>query len=150
MRSTEKTVVGYIKSLPSERAIVISEIRALVNKHIKSGFVETMGWGGISWEIPLSRYPNTYNKQPLNYIGLAAQKNSYSLYLMSCYVSEKEGKEFEAAYTLSGKRMDVGKCCVRFRKIEDLPLPLIVKYIKRYSLKEFIEVYESSRASCSD
>lgn len=145
MQSAEKTVAGYIKSLPPERAVVMSEFRALVNKHIKSGFVETMRWGMISWEIPLDKYPDTYNNQPLNYIALAAQKNNYSLYLMSCYATKAEGEAFEKAYRASGKRMDMGKSCVRFKSREDLPLPLIVKYIKRYSLKEFIQVYEDSR-----
>ncbi|MFM1909982.1 MAG: hypothetical protein RLZZ545_680 [Actinomycetota bacterium] len=145
MQSDAKTVAAYLKSLAPERAIVISEIRKLVNQHIKSGFVETMRWGMISWEIPLDKYPNTYNKQPLNYIALAAQKNNYSLYLMSCYATREEGEAFEKAYRASGKKMDMGKSCVRFKKIEDLPIPLIVKYIKRYSLKEFIEVYEESR-----
>ena len=145
MKSEEKTVAGYIASLPEIRADVISEIRDLVNKNIKSGFEETMRWGMITWEIPLSIYPNTYNKQPLYYIGLAAQKNNYSLYLMSCYVSEKEGKEFEAAYKSSGKKMDIGKSCVRFKNVTDLPLPLIIKYIKRYSVKEFIAIHDSYR-----
>jgi Domain of unknown function (DU1801) len=145
VQSSEKTVPAYLKSLPSDRAAVISEVRALVNKNIKSGFVETMWWGMISWEIPLDKYPNTYNKQPLNYIALAAQKNNYSLYLMSCYSTREEGEAFEKAYRASGKKMDMGKSCVRFKKIEDLPIPLIVKYIKRYSLKEFIQVYEESR-----
>lgn len=146
MQSNETTVTGYLKSLPQERSAIVSEIRELVNKNIKSGFEENMRWGMISWEIPLEKYPNTYNKQPLNYCGLAAQKNNYSLYLMSCYVSISEGKEFEEAYKQSGKRLDMGKSCIRFKRIEDLPLPLIVKYIKRYSVKDFIQVYEDSRA----
>lgn len=145
MQSNETTVIGYLKSLPPERSATVSEIRELVNKNIKSGFEENMRWGMISWEIPLEKYPNTYNKQPLNYCGLAAQKNNYSLYLMSCYVSISEGNEFEEAYKQSGKRLDMGKSCIRFKRIEDLPLPLIVKYIKRYSVKDFIQVYEDSR-----
>ncbi len=145
MQSAERTVAAYIKSLPPERAVVISEVRALVNKHIKPGFIETMRWGMISWEIPLDKYPNTYNKQPLNYIALAAQKNKNSLYLMSCYATKADGESFESAYRASGKRIDIGKSCVRFNKIEELPLPLIVKYIKKYSLKQFIQVYENSR-----
>ena len=145
MQSNETTVIGYLKSLPPERSATVSEIRELVNKNIKSGFEENMRWGMISWEIPLEKYPNTYNKQPLNYCGLAAQKNNYSLYLMSCYVSISEGNEFEEAYKQSGKRLDMGKSCIRFKRIEDLPLPLIVKYIKKYSVKDFIQVYEDSR-----
>ena len=146
MQSVETTVGAYIDSLPHERASVISEIRSLVNKNIKSGFVETMRRGMISWEIPLDTYPETYNSQPLNYISLAAQKNNYSLYLMGCHaVSVEERLAFEKSYEDSGKRMDIGKSCIRFKKIEDLPLPLIVKYIKRYSLKEFVQIYEDSR-----
>ena len=145
MQSNETTVIGYLKSLPPERSAIVSEIRELVNENIKSGFEENMRWGIISWEIPLEKYPNTYNKKPLNYCGLAAQKNNYSLYLMSCYVSISEGKEFEEAYKQSGKRLDMGKSCIRFKRIEDLPLPLIVKYIKKYSVKDFIQVYEDSR-----
>lgn len=146
MQSSEKTVAAYLKSLPAERAAVISEVRFLVNKHIKTGFVETMRWGMISWEIPLTKYSDTYNKQPLNYIALAAQKNGYSLYLMSCYATKEDRVAFEKAYRASGKKMDIGKSCVRFKKIEDLPLPLIITYIKRYSVKEFIGVYEDSRS----
>ena len=146
MQSAEKTVAAYVKSLPSEKAVVISEIRALVNKHIKSGFVENMRWGMISWEIPLDKYPDTYNKEPLTYISLAAQKNNFSLYLMGCHaVSVEEREAFEKEYVASGKRMDIGKSCIRFRNIEDLPMALIVKYIKRYSLKEFIQIHEDSR-----
>lgn len=145
MQSKETTVIGYLKSLPPERSAIVSEIRELVNKNIKSGFEENMRWGMISWEIPLEKYPNTYNKQPLAYCALAAQKNCYSLHLMSCYVSSFGNKEFEEAYRLSGKRLDMGKACIRFRKIEDLPLPLIVKYIKKYSVKGYIQVYEDSR-----
>jgi hypothetical protein len=145
VQSSEKTVAAYIKSLPTERGVVISELRALINKHIKPGFIETMRWGMISWEVPLDRYPDTYNKEPLNYIGLAAQKKKYSLYLMSCYASKADGEAFEKAYRASGKRMDMGKSCIRFNNIEDLPQPLIVTYIKRYSVKQFIQVYEDSR-----
>lgn len=145
MQTAKTSVKGYLKSLPPERAAVVSEIRDIVNKQIKAGFIETMRWGMICWEVPLEKYPNTYNKQPLNYIALAAQKNGYSLYLMSCYTSKAEGAAFEKAYKATGKRLDMGKACVRFKKVEDLPLSLITKYIRRYSLKEFIQVYEDSR-----
>lgn len=146
MQSDASTVAQYIKSLPADRAAVIKEIRKLVNANIQPGFKETMRWGMISWEIPLKTYPDTYNGQPLNYIGLAAQKNNYSLYLMSCYGTEKSRKEFETAYKKSGKRLDMGKSCVRFKNVEDLPLELVAKYIAMHSVDQFIGVYEKSRA----
>lgn len=146
MQSEAQTVAQYLKSLPPERSEVVKKIRKIVNENIQSGFQETMRWGMISWEIPLKTYPNTYNKQPLNYIGLAAQKNAYSLYLMSCYVTDKVRQEFEATYQKTGKRLDMGKSCIRFKKIEDLPLELVAKYIARYDVNEFIDIYEKSRA----
>lgn len=150
MQSSEKSVAAYLKSLPPERAAVISQIRSLVNKHIKTGFAETMRWGMISWEIPLKRYPITYNKQPLNYIALAAQKNNYSLYLMGCYTSPATRKEFEEAYRAAGKRLDMGKSCIRFKEIEDLPIKLIKKQIKKHSVTSFIRLYESTRNIAKD
>lgn len=145
MQSSATTVAGYIKSLPPERAAVIKEIRKLVNDNIPAGYQETMRWGMISWEIPLKKYPVTYNKQPLNYVGLAAQKNKYSLYLMSIYATDGTGKDFEKEYLASGKKMDVGKCCVRFSNSEDLPFTLIKKYIKKCTPAQYIKIYEASR-----
>lgn len=145
MKSPEKTVAGYIKSLPPERALVIGYMRQLVNENISSGFMENMRWGLISWEIPLDTYPDTYNGQPLNYVGLAAQKHGYSLYLMSCYVSGSGHRDFKNAYLKTGKKLDIGKSCIRFKSIDDLPLSLIAKYIRKYSVPEFIRVYEASR-----
>jgi hypothetical protein len=145
MKSQEITVSGYIKSLPAERAKVITEIRALINKNLPKGYVEVMRWGMISWEVPLETYPDTYNGQPLNYIGLAAQKNNYSLYLMGPYSDPDGREEFESAFIASGKRLDIGKACIRFKDVNALPLDLIGKNVKKYSVKRFTQQYESSR-----
>ena len=80
--SKAKTVEDYLDELPPDRRAVVSAVRDLVNANLPEGYVETMNWGMIAWEVPLSRYPVTYNKQPLGYVALAAQKNAYSLYLM--------------------------------------------------------------------
>lgn len=139
------SVAGYIAALPSDRAGVIDSVRNLVNEHLPLGYVETMRWGMISWEVPLDRFGDTYNREPLNYIGLAAQKAKNSLYLMSCYVSEQERADFEAAYLASGKKPDMGKSCIRFRSLDDLPIPLVITMIRRYPVAEFIEAYRRSR-----
>ena len=147
MQSSAKTVAEYIKSLPPERALVIKQIRKLVKQNIPDGFKECMRWGMISWEVPLTRYPMTYNGQPLSYIGLAAQKNNYSLYLMGCYANEKDRAAFENGFKAAGKKLDAGKSCVRFKKIEDLPLDLIAKQVSKYSVEGYINLYEKSRVS---
>jgi hypothetical protein len=145
MKSQEMTVSGYIKSLPAERAKVVTQMRVLINKNLPKGYVEVMRWGMISWEVPLETYPDTYNGQPLNYIGLAAQKNNYSLYLMGPYSDPDGRKEFESAFIASGKRLDMGKACIRFKDVNALPLDLIGKNVKKYSVKRFTQQYESSR-----
>jgi uncharacterized protein YdhG (YjbR/CyaY superfamily) len=147
MQSSAKTVSEYIKELPPERALVIKQIRKLVKQNLPAGYKECMRWGMISWEVPLSRYPVTYNGQPLSYIALAAQKNNYSLYLMGCYANEKDRAAFEKGFKAAGKKLDAGKSCVRFKKVEDLPLDLIAKQVSRHSVDQYIELYEKSRES---
>lgn len=145
MQSSAETVSEYLKSLPADRAAIVKQVRKLVNASIQPGFKEVMRWGMITWEIPLKRYPVTYNQQPLSFVALAAQKNSYSLYLMGCYGVERDRAEFEAAYLKTGKRVDIGKSCVRFKKLDDLPIDLVSKYIAKYSVDDYIKIYEKSR-----
>ena len=146
MQSETKTVSEYLASLEPEKAAVIKKLRSVIKKNLPKGFAETMRWGMISYEVPLSRYPNTYNKQPLSYIGLASQKNKFSLYLMGCYSDEKTRKAFEAEFKKSGKPMDMGKSCIRFKRLEDLPMELIEATVRATSVEQWIEIYETSRA----
>src|SRR6516162_1628835 len=85
--SNVKTPAQYMASLPADRAKTIATVRALVNKHIPRGYDECLVWGTIGWTIPLSRYPDTYNKQPICYVALSSQKNYCSLYLMGAFWS---------------------------------------------------------------
>ena len=144
--SKAKTVDEYLVELPDERRAVVREVRDLVRKHLPKGYRETMNWGMISWEIPLERYPNTYNKQPLSYVALAAQKNHYSLYLMCVYDGSDRAKRFAEEFGKAGKKLDMGKSCVRFKRIEDLHLPAIAKVIAEMPPEAYIEMYERSRA----
>ncbi len=105
-----------------------------------------MLFGMIGYVIPLERYPVTYNRQPLMYAALASQKNYMSLYLMNIYGNPDDQKWFVGAYKDSGKKLNMGKSCVRFKKLEDLPVELIGKAIARSSVDEFIELYEASRS----
>ena len=105
--SKAKTVDDYLAELPEDRRAVVSALRDLVNRHLPPGYVEAMSWGMISWEIPLSRYPATYNKQPLAYVALAAQKQYYALYLMACYANSSQDVALRNAYADAGKALAV-------------------------------------------
>ena len=98
-----------------------------------------MNWGMITYQVPLEKYPDTYNKKPLMYAALASQKNHMSVYLTGIYMDDEAREEFESCLRATGKRYDVGKSCVRFRKLDDLPLELIGESIALVPMQEFIE-----------
>ena len=144
--SDVKTPSQYISSLPVDRAKTIATVRALVNKHIPRGYDECVVWGTIGWTIPLSRYPDTYNKQPITYVALSSQKNFCSLYLMGAFwCTSRRLEQLKAAFKAAGKKLDMGKCCVHFESPDDLPLEAIGKLISTISSEEWIEMYEQSR-----
>ena len=143
--SSATTVEAYLEELPPERRAVISTLRDTIRKKLPKGYQERMAWGMISYELPLERYPTTYNGQPLTYAALAAQKNNYALYLPAMYQDPEEEKAFRAAFAKAGKKLDMGKSCVRFRKLEDLPLDVIGNAIAATPPDRFIERYEAGR-----
>ena len=143
--SNVKTPPQYVASLPADRAKTIATVRALVNKHIPRGYDECLVWGTIGWTIPLSRYPDTYNKQPICYVALSSQKNYCSLYLMGPFWSAPQLEQLKTAFKAAGKKLDMGKCCVRFESPDDLPLEAIGKLISAISSEKWIEMYEQSR-----
>jgi len=138
VRSEAESVEEYLAGLPEERRLAIQTVRQTILDNLPDGFEETMNWGMITYQVPLETYPETYNGQPLMYAALASQKNHVAVYLMGIYIDQDAQKEFEDAYRATGKRYDVGKSCVRFKKLEDLPLPLIGKAIARLSVTEYI------------
>ncbi|MEL1265365.1 DUF1801 domain-containing protein [Pseudoxanthomonas putridarboris] len=144
--SKAKTVEAYLAELPEDRRAVVSSVRDLVNRHLPDGYVETMNWGMISWEVPLSRYPVTYNKQPLSYVALAAQKNHYALYLMCVHADSGHEEALRAAYAKAGRKLDMGKSCLRFKKLDDLLMPEIGRIIAATPVDAHIARYEASRA----
>ena len=139
MQSDAKTVEEYLASLPEDRRAALEAVRGKILENLPDGYDEVMNWGMITYEVPLEIYPDTYNRQPLMFAALASQKNNMALYLTGIYMDEGAREEFEARYRDTGKRMDMGKSCVRFRKLEDLPLPLIGEAIGQIPADEFVE-----------
>lgn len=144
-RSDATTVEAYLAELPEERRQVVSAVRELVLENLPEGYQESMNWGMISYEIPLERYPDTYNGQPLSYVALAAQKNHYALYLMGAYQGSAQRERLEAAYTARGQKIDLGKSCLRFKKLDDLPLDAVAEVVAGVTPDELIAGYEASR-----
>lgn len=145
MKSDAKTVQQYLAELPEERRIALEKVRKVILKNLPKGYEEGMQYGMIGYYIPLKDYPVTYNGSPLGIAALASQKHKMAVYLNTIYTDGEVSKWFRDEYKATGKKLDVGKSCVRFRKLEDLPLELIGKVIAMVSPKEYIARYEASR-----
>ena len=144
-KSNAATVQEYLDELPEDRRAVVSAVRDVVLRNLPSGYRETMNWGMISYEIPLERFPDTYNGRPLGYAALAAQKNHYALYLMCFYGDSGQEAWLKEEFQKAGKKLDKGKACLRFRKLEDLPLDVIGRAVARVTPEKYIAHYEAVR-----
>lgn len=143
--SSAKTVAEYLAGLPKERRAAIEAVRKVVRKSLPKGYKESMGYGMIAWAVPLSRYPDTYNGEPLCYAALASQKSYCALYLMGVYQEPAQAAALKAAFKAEGKRADMGKSCIRFRTPDDLPLAAIGKLVASTPVDAFVARYEASR-----
>ncbi|MBW8012199.1 MAG: DUF1801 domain-containing protein [Chloroflexi bacterium] len=145
MQSDVKTVEQYLAELPEDRKAALEKVRRIVLENLPTGYEEVMNWGMITYQVPLETFPDTYNKKPLMYAALASQKNYTTLYLMGIYSKVEAAAEFETAYKATGKRYDVGKSCVRFQSLDDLPLALIGETIAALEVDNFLNQVEAAR-----
>lgn len=146
MQSKATTVAAYLKELPEDRRAAISAVRDVILKNLDPTFEEGMNYGMIGYYVPHSVYPAGYHcdpSKPLPFAGLASQKQHMSVYLMSAYGDKGEYVKLVEGFKKAGKKIDMGACCVRFKKLEDLPLDVIGAAVKRVSAKTYIERYEA-------
>lgn len=144
-RKSSDEVSQYLGSLPADRRQAIEQVRTVILKNLPKGYAESINWGMLSYEVPLTRCPDTYNGQPLAYAGLASQRNYMTLHLLSVYADKKTAQWFKSAYKASGKKLDMGKSCIRFKKLEDLPLDVVGEAIARTPVDEWVDKYQTSR-----
>lgn len=145
MQSDAKTVADYLSELDPDRREAIAAVRAVILAHLPDGYAEVMQFGMIAYVVPARVLADTYNGQPLMYMALASQKQYMSLYLTSVYADEQLSQWFRERYRATGKKMNMGKSCVRFRKLDDLPLDLVAEVAALTPLTQFVEEYRASR-----
>ncbi len=148
MQSKAATPREYIDSLPADRRHAISEIRKVIRRNLPKGFSEVMCYGMLGYVVPHSTYPPGYHcspKQPLPFINLASQKNYISFYHMALYgpLQEWFRKEWKSS---TAKRLDMGKCCIRFKSLDDVPLDLIGRLVARITPQQWIAMYEEFKS----
>lgn len=144
--SAATTVKDYLAELPEEKLKTVAAVRSALRENMPKGYVEQMQYGMITYAVPFKHFADTYNGQPLGYVSIAAQKNHFAVYLMGIYGDEKLRKWFEAEYKKSGKRMDIAKACVRFKRLEDLPLELVGEAVSKMPMDDFVALYEKARS----
>lgn len=148
MQSKAKTVQEYLDALPEDRKEAMHALRNAISKNIPKGFTEGMGYGMMGWSVPHSLYPAGYHcdpTQPLPFVGMASQKNSINFYHMGIYADPSLLKWFVAEFPKhTSQRLDMGKSCIRFNKFDDIPVKLIGELMKKITVKEWIQIYESN------
>jgi uncharacterized protein YdhG (YjbR/CyaY superfamily) len=147
VRSEASTVDEYLASLPDERRDALEAVRQVILENLPEGYEEAMNWGMITYQVPLDVEPETYNGQPLMYAALASQKHHMAVYLTGVYSDVARSTAFKEAYRESGKKLDMGKSCVRFEHIDDLPLDVIGRTIGDLPVEDFIGLVRSQRGS---
>ena len=148
MQSNAKTPDEYVAGLPEDRKLAISALRKVINENLPEGFKEIMGYGHIAWVVPHETYPPGYHCDPtlpLGFMGIASQKNHLALYAMCLYGNVKQLDWFQAEWPKhSKKKLNMGKSCIRFTKLEDIPLDLVGQLAAQITPKQWIEIYEKA------
>ncbi|MBK8915648.1 MAG: DUF1801 domain-containing protein [Phycisphaerales bacterium] len=152
MQSKAKTVAEYLASLPADRREAIMAVREVILDNLDEDYEEGMAYGAIGYYVPHRIYPAGYHcdpRLPLPFAGLGSQKNYMSLGILFNFGCSDEEQRFRAAWLRTGKKLDMGKCCIRFKKIEDVPLDVVGEAIRRLPARKFIAQYEKFRqAAC--
>ncbi|MCR3753262.1 DUF1801 domain-containing protein [Lentzea californiensis] len=147
VKSQASTVAQYLAELPDEQRAEMEVVRDVVLANLPGGYVETMDWGLIVYAVPLEVSGPTYNKKPLLYVALGAQKRYCSVHLTT--VMEEFEESFRARWAETGKKLDMGKACVRFRRASDLALDIIGAEVARLSVTEFVDWHAENRAKAA-
>jgi len=147
VQSSAETVRAYLDSLPPDRRAVLEAVRKVLRANLDPKVEEGMQYGMIGYYIPHAVFPAGYHcdpRQPLPFVALAAQKNSYSVYLMALYMQPERVAAFEAAWKATGKKLDMGKSCVRFKRLEDAALDVLGEAVRAMKVSDYIAAYEAS------
>jgi uncharacterized protein YdhG (YjbR/CyaY superfamily) len=148
MQSKAENVETYLSELPEDRKLPMQKLRKAILDNLPEGFSETMSYGMIGYVVPHSIYPDGYHctpKLPLPFINIASQKNNISIYHMGIYANKDIYDWFCEEYAkVSKAKLDIGKSCIRFKKLEQIPYELLGKLVSKMSVEEYIAYYEQN------
>jgi Domain of unknown function (DU1801) len=143
--ASSTTVSTFLASMPADRRREVERVRAVVRKHVPAGYEEVVSKNMLVYQVPLKRYPDTYNGKPLWYVALASEKSYLSLHLMPVYGSATLAKQLADGFRSAGKRLDMGKGCVHFKTADDLPLDVIGRIVATIPPDRWIEIAQAAK-----
>lgn len=143
--SSSPAVLNFLAAQPPERRRELGRVRETIIRNLPRGYEEALAGKILAYQVPLAAYPDTYNRQPLWYVGLAAQKHYLSLYLMCAYGSPDHAQRLKDGFKAAGKKLDMGKSCIRFKSADDLPLDVIGELVASIPMKRWIELAKAAR-----
>jgi hypothetical protein len=152
MSDLHPAVAEYLAHQPAERRTTLDAVRTVIREHLDPRIEEGMQYGMIGYYVPHALYPAGYHcdpRQPLPYAGLAAQKNHLALYLMPLYLLPEEATHFQSLWRLTGKKLDMGKSCIRFKRLEDVALDAIAEALQRIPAERYLNAYQVSLKSAA-
>jgi hypothetical protein len=144
VRSEATTPEQYLAELPEGRRELVETIRRTILDHLPDGYEETMTFGMLGYVVPLEVFPDTYNGEPLGSVALADQKQYVAVYLMGIYADEAERRWFVDAWKATGRKLDMGKSCVRFKKLDDVALDVLGEAVARIPPDQVIAAHEQA------
>lgn len=145
-KAASTTVSSFLTKLPAERRREIERVRSVIREHLPAGYEEAVSGNMLVYQVPLERYPDTYNGRPLWYAALASEKSYLSLHLMPIYGDAALLQRLEDGFREAGKKLNMGKACIRFRTAEDLPLDVVGRIVAAVSAERWIEIARAARA----
>ena len=135
-------VSAFLAALPADRRPAVERVREEVLRHLPDGYEEVVSKNMLVYQVPLERYPDTYNGQPLCHVAITVHKDHLALYLMGAYMIKELTAQVTAAFRAAGKKLDMGKACIRFKTADDLPLPALGQVISSLPPTRYIVRYE--------
>ncbi len=136
---------AWLEGIPAERRAAVTAVRNVIRAHLPRGYEEVVARGTLVWQVPLSRYPDTYNGHPLWYAAIGVHKSYLSLYLMSAYGDPGLKARLVAGFKAAGKKLDMGKSCIHFSRAEDLPLETIGEIVAALPVDRWVAIAEAAR-----
>lgn len=142
---TQPTVANFLAELPPARRREVERVRVLIQQHLPPGYEEVVTKRMLVYQVPLSRYADTYNGQPLWYIGLASEKSYLSLHLMTIYGDKTQAERLKEGFRAAGKKLDMGKACIHFQTADELPLEVIGTLVASMPVDRWVEIAQAAR-----